>query len=50
MNPLEETQEFFALHPIFQQDQHRTQSNQQHHPTKNVLISQCEIINSNLVS
>jgi hypothetical protein len=38
MYPLEETQELFALHPIFQQDLHRTQSSQQHHPTKNVLI------------
>jgi len=33
MYPLEEKQEPFALHPIFQQDQHKTRNSQQHHPT-----------------
>jgi len=33
MYPLEGTPEPFALHPIFRQDQRKTQNNQQHHPT-----------------
>jgi len=34
MCPWEETHEPFAVRPIFQQGQHRTQSNQQHRPTE----------------